>query len=176
VGRRSDDYAACHVDYARRGRILDDQLESGVPSLSDVLGSRLLFGGQSPATIGRAVRHGGGWVASAGLGAWQNTATLADGVRAAWTAAGRPGAPRLVAMIYIATGPRADEDAREHMHSYYGFLGPQRADVLTREVITSPGRLVETRDRIAEAGFDELLLLPTSADPGQLDALRTALS
>jgi alkanesulfonate monooxygenase SsuD/methylene tetrahydromethanopterin reductase-like flavin-dependent oxidoreductase (luciferase family) len=175
VGRRPDDYASCNVDYNRRGRILDDQLGSGTPSVRDVLGSRLLFGGQSPATIGRVVGHGGGWIAAAGLGAWHTAAALATDVRAAWAAAGKRGAPRLVAMVYTAAGPQARDEAARHMRSYYGFLGAQRAEELASHVVTSAGQLAETRDRIAEAGFDEVLLLPTSADPVQLGALKAAI-
>jgi hypothetical protein len=78
-------------------------------------------------------------------------------------------------MVYTAAGSRAREEAVRHIHSYYGFLGAQRADELASQVITDAGRLTEVRDRIAQAGFDELLLLPTSADPAQLEALQTAL-
>lgn len=175
VGRRQDDYAACGVDFSRRGRILDDQLDAGRPSVGDLLGERLLFGGNSRATVDRVVRHGGGWIAAAGLGAWDRTAALATEVRAAWAEARKPGAPRLVAMIYAAAGPRAREDADRHIHRYYGFLGAERAAELASHVVTDPGQLVETRDRIAEAGFAELLLLPTSAEPEHLEALKAAV-
>jgi alkanesulfonate monooxygenase SsuD/methylene tetrahydromethanopterin reductase-like flavin-dependent oxidoreductase (luciferase family) len=188
VGRREDDYEACDVEFTRRGRLLDDQLgrpaapsgpdgaEQGAPSVADVLGSRLLFGGQGPATLRRIGRYGGGWVAAAGLGAWTTATAFATEVRNAWTAAGRPGRPRLAAMIYTSAGPDARGEALRHMHSYYAFLGQDRAEELASHVVTSPGQLVETRDRIAEAGFDELILLPTASDLVQLEALETALS
>ena len=188
VGRRQDDYEACGVEYTRRGRLLDDQLSrpaalpgtdgavQGALSVADVLGPRLLFGGQGPATLRRIGRYGGGWVAAAGLGAWSTATAFATEVRNAWTAAGRPGTPRLVAMIYTSAGPGAHGEALRHMHSYYAFLGKDRAEELASHVVTSPGQLVETRDRIAEAGFDELLLLPTASDLVQLEALRAALS
>lgn len=187
VGRRPDDYDACGVDYSRRGRILDEQLSAEdappypgtpgkSPSVTEVLGTRLLFSGQSPATLGRIARHGGGWVAPAGQGGWSGTtAAFAGDIRKAWTAAGRPGAPRLVAMVYTSAGPHARDDARQHMHSYYAFLGRERAEELAGQVITDAGQLAETRDQVAEAGFYELLLLPTSADLVQLEALKAAL-
>lgn len=187
VGRRPDDYDACGVDYSRRGRILDEQLSAedappypGTPgkgpSITGVLGTRLLFSGQSPATLGRIARHGGGWVAPAGQGGWSGTtAAFADDVRKAWAKAGRPDAPRQVAMIYTSAGPHARDDARQHMHSYYAFLGRERAEELAGQVITDAGQLAETRDQVAEAGFHELLLLPTSADLVQLEALKAAL-
>jgi alkanesulfonate monooxygenase SsuD/methylene tetrahydromethanopterin reductase-like flavin-dependent oxidoreductase (luciferase family) len=109
VGRREDDYDACTVDYTRRGRILDEQLSADGPvsgmtvgrpsSLGDVLGSRLLFGGTGPATLRRIQHYGGGWVAAAGLGAWSAATAFAADVRGAWAAAGRPGTPRLAAMV-----------------------------------------------------------------------------
>ena len=188
VGRRHDDYDACGVDYSRRGRILDEQLSAedsppypgttgSGPSISDVLGTRLLFSGQSPATLGRIARQGGGWVAPAGQGGWTGaTAAFADDVRKTWAAAGRPDTPRLVAMVYTSAGRNARDDARQHIHSYYAFLGREGAEKLAGQVITDAGQLAETRDRVAEAGFHELLLLPTSADLVQLEALKTALS
>lgn len=188
VGRRNDDYEACGVEYTQRGKIVDDQLSAPAAqsdteragqealSIGDALASRLLFGGNGEATLRRIARYGGGWVAAAGLGAWSSTAVFATDVRAAWTAAGRPGTPRLVAMIYTSAGPDAREEALRHVHSYFGFLGKDRAGELAETVVTSPGQLVETRDQIAEAGFDELLLLPTASDLVQLDALSVALS
>jgi alkanesulfonate monooxygenase SsuD/methylene tetrahydromethanopterin reductase-like flavin-dependent oxidoreductase (luciferase family) len=186
VGRRKDDYDACGVDYSRRGRILDEQLSTAGspphpgtagkgPSVSDVLGSRLLVSGHSPATLRRIARHGGGWVAAAGLGAWSDAAAFAGEVRRVWAAAGRPGTPRLAAMIYTSAGQGARDDALGHIRSYYAFLGRERADKLASHVITDAGQLAETRDRVAEAGFHELLLLPTSADLVQLEALKAAL-
>ena len=187
VGRRQDDYAACAVDYTRRGTILDEQLSADGPpvhsmpagrptALGDALGSRLLFGGTGPATLRRIQRYGGGWVAAAGLGAWSAATAFAADVRETWAAAGRSGTPRLVAMVYTSAGPNARDEALRHMRSYYAFLGPQRADELARHVITDPAQLSDTRDQLADAGFHELLLLPTSADLSQLDALGVALN
>jgi alkanesulfonate monooxygenase SsuD/methylene tetrahydromethanopterin reductase-like flavin-dependent oxidoreductase (luciferase family) len=187
VGRRQDDYDACAVEYNRRGRILDEQLSADGPpvhgmtggrgtSLGDALGSRMLFGGDGPATLRRIVRYGGGWVAAAGLGAWSAATAFAADVHGAWAAAGRSGMPRLVAMVYTSAGPNARDEALRHIRSYYAFLGPQRADELARHVITDPAQLVDTRDQLADAGFHELLLLPTSADRSQLDALEVALN
>jgi hypothetical protein len=79
-------------------------------------------------------------------------------------------------MVYTSAGPDARGEALRHMHSYFAFLGKDRADVLAKHVVTSPSQLVETRDQIAEAGFDELLLLPTADDLVQLEALKAALS
>jgi alkanesulfonate monooxygenase SsuD/methylene tetrahydromethanopterin reductase-like flavin-dependent oxidoreductase (luciferase family) len=183
VGRRTDDYDACGISFRDRGKILDQQLTASSPpspsaaptSIADELGPRLLFGGQSEPTLGRIAQYGGGWVAAGGLGGWQATAQFAGEVREAWSAGGRAGKPRLIAMIYTAAGPTAREDAQRHIGSYYGFLGPERSSELAEFVIADPSQLIDTRDQIAAAGFDELLLLPTSADLAQLNALEIAL-
>ena len=79
-------------------------------------------------------------------------------------------------MVYTSAGPNARDDALRHIRSYYAFLGPQRADELARHVITDPAQLLDTRDQLADAGFHELLLLPTSAERSHLDALEVALN
>jgi hypothetical protein len=78
-------------------------------------------------------------------------------------------------MIYTSAGLHAREEALQHIHRYYAFLGREGAEKLASSVITDAGQLAETRDQVAEAGFHELLLLPTSADLVQLEALKTAL-
>ena len=73
-------------------------------------GPVLLVGGHSAAAIRRAARYGQGWIAGAG-----SATPLADRlerVRAAWDRrAGRCDRPRLMALAYVALGPRAHDRA-----------------------------------------------------------------
>ena len=48
-------------------------------------------------------------------------ADAAGRVRAAWTAAGREGAPRLVTLGYYALGPDGPNAARRYLGDYYAF-------------------------------------------------------
>jgi len=173
VGRRDDDYVASDVDFSTRGKRFDAQLdrlfgtgEDKSPELPCVM-----FGGQSPATLRRIARWGGGWVSAAGLGGLQSTIKFSQQVHEAWSSANRPGKPRLVALAYAAVGKQAATHARTHMQEYYGFLGTEGVDRLTRQVIKGHDQLTDARGRLADAGFDELIVLPTSDSLDQLALL-----
>jgi hypothetical protein len=131
----------------------------------------VLIGGQVPATLRRVARWGSGWIAAAGLGGWDSAVTFAERVRETWSESGRDGAPRLVVTVYSAGGRDARARARGYMREYYGFLGGARADELADHVLTSPTRLTEAYQELDEAGFDEMILLPSSAEIDELDPL-----
>ncbi|MFD9740691.1 LLM class flavin-dependent oxidoreductase [Umezawaea sp. NPDC059074] len=178
VGRRPDDYERSGVDFHRRGRVLDATLTELAGFAAGEVGpggtpTRVLVGGQSEATLRRLATHGEGWIAAAGLGGWAGALEFADRVRQAWT---RPGKPRLVATVYTAGGPDPLDRAAEYVHAYYGFLGAAKASELAAHVLTDRARLVEARDKLAAAGFDELVLLPTSARLDDLEPLAHLLS
>jgi alkanesulfonate monooxygenase SsuD/methylene tetrahydromethanopterin reductase-like flavin-dependent oxidoreductase (luciferase family) len=48
---------------------------------------------------------------------------FAEGIRNAWSAAGRTGEPRLAALIYFSLGDDAEEASRRYLLDYYGFSG-----------------------------------------------------
>jgi len=95
-------------------------------------------------------------------------------VKAAWSEAGRTGEPRTQALAYFSLGDRAEEDARAYLSDYYAWLGEEVAGYL----IAGAAKDVETvRQYIAayeDAGCDELILCPSSADPDQVDLLADA--
>ena len=58
----------------------------------------------------------------------------------------------------------------EYVKSYLGFLGPEvAAQVAPACRAVSEDALREICDAVAEAGADELLLVPIDADLGRLD-------
>ncbi|MEV4005016.1 LLM class flavin-dependent oxidoreductase, partial [Actinomadura sp. NPDC049753] len=91
-----------------------------------------------------------------------------------WREAGRPGAPRVVAQAYYALGPDAGAHVREHLGDYYSFAG-RLADMMIEGALTTPGRLREAASAFADAGCDELVLVPCAAGPEQLDLLAETL-
>jgi selenocysteine lyase/cysteine desulfurase len=97
-------------------------------------------------------------------------ADAAGRVRAAWTAAGREGAPRLVALGYYALGPDGPDAARRYLSDYYAFAGPY-ADQAAEAALTDPDAVRRTAGEFAEASCDELILFPCSSDPDQVDRL-----
>ena len=130
----------------------------------------LLFGGLVPAAHRRAATRGLGWVAP-----FFGLEVLAEGaaaVRRAWADAGRPGRPRIVTGRYVALGPDAEAVAEACLRHYYGdeMLATAMADTYT-----SPARLREELDRLAEAGATDVVLHPCSAAPDQLTRMADAV-
>jgi alkanesulfonate monooxygenase SsuD/methylene tetrahydromethanopterin reductase-like flavin-dependent oxidoreductase (luciferase family) len=183
VGGREDDYAATGSDFAGRGAAQDALLAemravwageprgtAGAigPAPVQPGGPPLLIGGTGPAAIRRTTALGAGWIAGGGDPAM--FADAAERVRTAWAAAGRDGAPRLVSLGYYALGPDGRDAARSYLSDYYAFLG-QYADQIAAGALTDPDAVRRAADEFAEAGCDELILFPCSADPDQVDRL-----
>jgi hypothetical protein len=100
---------------------------------------------------------------------------LEDGIVAvgrAWTAAGRPGRPRIVTGRYFSLGPNADQTADAYLEHYYGAdaLEAARADTLT-----SDERIHEELGRLSQAGCDDVVLFPCSGDLEEIARLARAV-
>lgn len=180
AGGREDDFIATGVPYSGRGRRLDDLLdemkrvwagEGAVPGIGP-RPSRgeipLWVGGNSPASLTRAARHGIGWIS--GSTPLHMYADAAASVRKAWTAAGRTDQPKLGSLAYVAPGPERKRAGAEYVLDYYSYIG-RKARFLADALITDDTKLRETIDGYAAAGCDELILIPSTSDPDQLDLL-----
>jgi alkanesulfonate monooxygenase SsuD/methylene tetrahydromethanopterin reductase-like flavin-dependent oxidoreductase (luciferase family) len=92
-----------------------------------------------------------------------------DTARRAWAAAGRP-RPRLVMSFWFALGRRSREQLDRYIARYLNFLGPGVAEQVSPTcTVTSPARLREVIREIDDLGCDEIILVPTSADPDEVD-------
>lgn len=130
----------------------------------------LLFGGLVPAAYRRAAAHGRGWVAPLfGLPVLEQGAAA---VHEAWTAAGRPGQPRIVTGRYFSLGEDADAVADDYIRHYYGddYSAAARADTLT-----TTERLGAELAALRTAGSTDVLLYPASAGLDQVGLLAEAL-
>lgn len=183
VGRREDDYTSCDVDFHRRGAELDALLErskavwrgeagSVGPAPSTPGGPQLVLGGASPAAYRRVARHAVGWVAAGGMGDVFRGGAAA--VQEAWAAAGRDGAPRLLALGYFALGDHARTVADAYLRDYYGFLGAG-ADQVAAGALVTAGQVTQRVHELSDAGCDELILFPCNPDYAQVDLLGDAL-
>ncbi len=183
VGGRPDDYSATGSDFHTRGADFDDQLTemhavwsgdsrgtAGAvgPAPQRPGGVPLLIGGQSPAAYRRMVSHGVGWIA--GGGGPKGFAQAVDPLRKAWEDGGRSGEPRLVSLGYYALGPDAAEHAQSYLGDYYAFAG-EYVNMVVSGAATSEAAVREQVAEFADAGCDELILFPCSADPDQLKRL-----
>jgi alkanesulfonate monooxygenase SsuD/methylene tetrahydromethanopterin reductase-like flavin-dependent oxidoreductase (luciferase family) len=182
VGARGADYEAAGVDHRGRGDHFEEQLaalrdawEKGPgPRPMRPGGPELLVGGSSDLAFARAARFADGYVH--GGGPPRAFARAAENARAAWTHAGRPGAPTLWGQSYFTLGDEANiQRGMDYMRDYYAFTGPF-AEKIAAGLLTTPQAIAQHLRGYAEAGCDELVLLPAVADAEQANRLAEALS
>jgi alkanesulfonate monooxygenase SsuD/methylene tetrahydromethanopterin reductase-like flavin-dependent oxidoreductase (luciferase family) len=171
VGAREEDYRASGVDPRGRGRKLDEQLEDLRETWEDggSRGPRVLVGGTSDRAYARAARYADGYVH--GGGPPRAFARAAERARAAWTDFGRPERPEFWGQSYFVLGGE-EEAARgmDYMRDYYAFTGPF-AEKIAEGLLRTPQQIAGQVRGYAEAGCDELVLLPAIADAEQADRL-----
>ena len=179
-GGRQDDYEVSGVDFHRRGRIFDAQLDEltrlwsgeGGVGPAPVNGRPGLFvGGRADASYRRAARFADGW--TAGGGGPEAFAKGREQAVAAWRDAGRDGEPRTLALAYFALGSRAEEDAQSNLGHYYAIAGDY-AEIIVRSAVKTPEAVRDLIAAFEQAGADELILFPASHDPAQVDLLADA--
>jgi alkanesulfonate monooxygenase SsuD/methylene tetrahydromethanopterin reductase-like flavin-dependent oxidoreductase (luciferase family) len=184
VGGREDDFLLTGRDFASRGRVFDQQLadlrrafrgeplrDGDQPVVPAPVTVPILIGGMSDAAVRRTVEFGTGW--TAGGVPPQMVAPFVERVRAAWRDAGREGSPRIVALNYFGLGD-TEERSRNYLLDYYGFLGPELAEMIAGGAHRSPEAVRDVVAAFTEAGVDELILDPTVGDPEQVDLLAEA--
>jgi alkanesulfonate monooxygenase SsuD/methylene tetrahydromethanopterin reductase-like flavin-dependent oxidoreductase (luciferase family) len=186
VGGREDDYSASGVDFHTRGRRFDAMLEEWQRiwagesfGAAGAIGPRpargrptLILGGSADVAFTRAARHGDGWIMGGGTPdrVKEGAAKLHD----AWQAAGRDGVPRTLALAYFALGDGAREVADGYLRDYYGWLGDV-AGAIAHSAATDAETTKAYVQGFADAGCDELIMVPCDADPEQVDLLADAV-
>jgi alkanesulfonate monooxygenase SsuD/methylene tetrahydromethanopterin reductase-like flavin-dependent oxidoreductase (luciferase family) len=181
VGGRPDDFEAVGVDFHSRGKIFDRQLEEMArawrgdskvgPPAANGERPQLLIGGQSDIALRRAAKHADGW--TMGGGTPDALREAIPKLREAWQDAGRAGDPRVMALFYFALGDDAKEHARKSIGNYYAFLG-EYADQIVQSAATDADTLRSYLQGFEEAGADEVICFPASADPAQVELLAQA--
>jgi alkanesulfonate monooxygenase SsuD/methylene tetrahydromethanopterin reductase-like flavin-dependent oxidoreductase (luciferase family) len=181
LGGRDDDYEISGIETKGRGKRFDSILEriqevwagdEVGPSLAGA--PRLIVGGHADASFVRAASFGSaGWIA-AGSGPEQY-AEGAKKAKAAWSEAGRDGEPHLMALAYFSLGESAEEDARASLGDYYSWLGEEVAEMIVAGAAKDADAVGQAVAAYEEAGCDELVMFPSSGDPGQVDLLAEAL-
>jgi alkanesulfonate monooxygenase SsuD/methylene tetrahydromethanopterin reductase-like flavin-dependent oxidoreductase (luciferase family) len=142
-----------------------------VPAAARDQRPELLVGGLSAPAYIRMARYADGFAHNGGPPrAFASAATKA---KAAWSDLGRPGQPALWGQAYFALGD--EQQAEAYLLDYYAFTGPFAAKIAAGN-LTSPRAVRDFVRAYEEAGCDELVLLPTVADPGQLDRLADVLA
>ncbi|NUP26733.1 MAG: LLM class flavin-dependent oxidoreductase [Nocardia sp.] len=183
MGAWPDDYAVSEMAMTTRGARFESALAQlrrtwrgelagaagPVPALPPGR-PQLLLAGMVPAGIVRAATLGDGWVAPAFSVDLLRTGL--DIVGTEWARSARPGRPRVLAVRYFQLGATAVATAESYARNYYG---PEMYPQVQPDLLTDEAHLRDEVDRIAEAGADDLILLPCSADPDQVALLAEAL-
>lgn len=183
VGGREDDYRASGADFGSRGQEFDamlpelNEIWSGSSEIAigpDVSAAppRLIIGGMVDAAYERAAKHGAGWIA--GGGTPEMFAEGREKLEAAWSAAGREGKPRSMALAYFSLGDDAKHHADGYLKDYYAFLG-EMAQMIADSAATDAETVAGYVEGFEAVGCDELILFPCNPDPGQVDLLASAV-
>lgn len=166
VGQRPDDFIAEGYGPAGRGARLDRDLEAyrsiwrgdpvgGGANPAVPQGTRqipLLFGGFAPAAMDRMARWGEGYIG--GSVPVPMAAPAFEAARDAWRRAGRDGAPRLVALAYVALGD--GDKGKQNVYDYYSPGGGEFAGIVAGAVCDSPAKVRETISSFADIGVNEI--------------------
>lgn len=195
VGGRHEDYLAVGADPATQtmrqmaervaamkrvwnGELVTDSVLPVGPSPVQTGGPELLVGTMGPKTVRSAATWAAG-LAGTTLDldvAKQNE--LFDVARTAWAQAGRP-APHLATSFWFALGDQESARAQVHHHlrRYMNWIPAEIVDAMapTTGWAGSEDELIAVLHRFAEIGTDEVYLIPTSSDIGQLRRVAEAV-
>ena len=186
LGARDDDYATSGTSTTGKGKRMNELLDTVTRvfageefGVAGAIGPRteepppIVIGGTAEGSFKRAAKYGVGWILGGGD---PNVFTgMADGVRVAWTEAGRDDKPYLGSLAYFSLGPDGERNAKDKFGAYYAFLGEELAAMVAGHAATTAEVIAERKAGFEEAGCDELIFFPASGDPGQVDLLADAV-
>jgi alkanesulfonate monooxygenase SsuD/methylene tetrahydromethanopterin reductase-like flavin-dependent oxidoreductase (luciferase family) len=193
VGAREEDYRAYGARWDRKllsrldasvetmRRVWRGEAVNGAPPVGPVPvqsgGPELLAGVLMPEATRRAARWADG-ISSFSFGPTRDdVASRFELARAAWRDADRTTPPRLVTGFWFALGPRAREQLDGYLARYLAFMGEDAGRRLAPYVTAaSPAALRDAVALVEELGADELLLVPTTADPDEINRVLDALA
>jgi alkanesulfonate monooxygenase SsuD/methylene tetrahydromethanopterin reductase-like flavin-dependent oxidoreductase (luciferase family) len=179
LGGREDDFEFAGIPLGQRGDELDAMLArmkeiwagDEVGPATDVPPS-LIVGGAVDASFERAAKFGDGWIA--GGASPEQFAEMAAKAKAGWAAAGRDDAPRLMGLAYFSLGDDAEANATAYLTDYYAWLGEEVAGYIAGSAAKDAETVKAYLAGFEAAGCDELILCPSTSDPGQVDLLADA--
>lgn len=196
AGAREDDFRAAGADFRRERplaklaeqvatmrrvwageNLIEGALRPVEPYPLQPGGPEILSGSLSPASIDRAARWADGICGFSFGPSLDDVRACFERARSAWREAGRSDPPRLVTSCWFALGdePRAQIDA--YLERYLAFMGPQVPAAIAPTVTTTSAEALRALVRaLDDCGADELSLVPTTADPDEIDRVIDAIA
>jgi alkanesulfonate monooxygenase SsuD/methylene tetrahydromethanopterin reductase-like flavin-dependent oxidoreductase (luciferase family) len=193
IGGRDEDFRALGAPYDHRHQRMDDQVAlmrrvwAGEEPMDDMHsvgpmpvqpgGPPLYAGALAPKAIARAARWADG-ILGFMLDPLGEDAKGAFGhVEQAWIDAGRSTPPRQITSFWYALGDDGPTRLNAYARRYLGIFGDDVAAMMADMcTASSPAAITDAIARVGEAGCDELIFVPTTADLADLDALATLLA
>lgn len=194
VGGREEDYRALGSAFDRRFARLEESVAvlrrawAGDPVAAGALrpvepfpiqtgGPEILAGALFPRSIRRAARWADGLTGFSFGPSAPEIERAFETARSAWREEGRERPPRLVTGFWFALGTSAREQLDRYLKRYLAFMGKDVAARLAPTVtVTSPDALRDAAHMVRDLGGDELVLVPTSLDPDEVDRAADALA
>ena len=195
TGGRDEDYRAIGVDPSRkRIAVLESHVETmrrvwrGEIVVPDTLrpvepfpvqtgGPRLLSGAMGPKSTASAAKWADGISGMTMSASAAEVSASFDLARQAWKDAGRDEEPELNTALWFAIGDQADEQVHTHLTRYFNWVDPAAREGMAAHA-GFRGSAQAFRDLVAsisDTGANELLLIPTSIDPNEVDRVVEAL-
>lgn len=186
VGGRDEDYRAMEANFDRRHQRLDDQVAlmrrvwAGEAPFADMApvgpppvragGPPLYSGALGPKAIARSARWAEGICGFVLDPLGQDHRATFRRIDQAWSDAGRSDPPRHVTSFWYALGEGGQRRLHDYSRGYLAIFGDEEAGFMADLTTAwSADRVVDAFGRLADAGCDELLLVPTSAEPDEVD-------
>ncbi|MFK7898543.1 MAG: LLM class flavin-dependent oxidoreductase [Myxococcota bacterium] len=141
-------------------------------------GPPLLSGAMGPKGLANAAKWAVGISGMAINATPKEVAASFDMARQAWKEAGREDEPELNTAIWYAVGDDAEVQAATHLERYFNWLPPQFREAMVSNA-GFRGSKQQFRDLISaieDAGARELLLIPTTIDPSEVDKVADILN
>ena len=194
IGSQPEDYEVAGVDISQRHQRMDDQVAimqkvwrheplveghypvGPKPPRAD--GIPLLAGAAGPKALARAAKWASGVIDAGSTIALDGEALAAQKHRVveAWQNAGRSKKPYYAAFMYYAAGADKQTQLGDYIaHISHSHGAEHAAQAAAYSTNFGPSFLKDAVAAAKDAGVDELILAPTTADVRELDRTRDAL-
>ncbi len=191
VGGREEDYRALDRSFARRFDRIDAQVRrirdlwdgaspgEGLDPVGPAPLHRIpiLSGALGPKSLARSATWADGVAGFELDPSAESLAGTATRVSEAWADAGRSETPIRMTSWWFALGDGAADRLRRYAAHYLGIFGAEVAEAMASMCTSAgPDAVRAGVEAAAAAGFDEIQLVPTTADLRELDALTDLLA
>jgi alkanesulfonate monooxygenase SsuD/methylene tetrahydromethanopterin reductase-like flavin-dependent oxidoreductase (luciferase family) len=188
IGGRDEDFRALERSDAKRHQVLDDQVATmkrvwaGEPPMEGINpvgpapvqpgGPPLYSGALGPKATARAAQWAEGVAGFLLDPISQDHESTFRTVEAAWETAGRSERPRHVTSFWYALSADGPAQLNDYARRYLAIFGEEFGGAMADACTASSAAVVtDAVKRLEDAGCDELILVPTSADLAELDRL-----